>query len=198
MGHREALLEGARTCLEEKGYARTTARDLVAASGTNLASIGYHFGSKERLLNQAIGAAFEEWTERVGELASSAKDASPLEQAEVSLVAMLDSFEEYRGVMVAFVEAIAQAERSPELKAQLADLYRDCRARIAQMIRASLGDDADAAGSVPDTLASFFMAVCDGIALQWLLDPERAPGGEELVGALRGALAYSAARFPSG
>ena len=61
MGHREALLEGARRCLEEKGYARTTARDLVAASGTNLASIGYHFGSKEALLNAAMIEAIEEW-----------------------------------------------------------------------------------------------------------------------------------------
>ena len=41
MGHREDLLEGAKRCLYEKGYARTTARDIVAASGTNLASIGY-------------------------------------------------------------------------------------------------------------------------------------------------------------
>ena len=69
MGHREALLEGARTCLEEKGYARTTARDIVAASGTNLASIGYHFGSKESLLNEAIGQAFEEGADRVTEVA---------------------------------------------------------------------------------------------------------------------------------
>ena len=69
MGHREDLLAGARRCLEERGYARTTARDLVAASGTNLASIGYHFGSKEALLNEAIAASFEEWAQRVQELA---------------------------------------------------------------------------------------------------------------------------------
>lgn len=49
MGHREDLLEGAKRCLLEKGYARTTARDIGAASGTNLASIGYHYGSKEAL-----------------------------------------------------------------------------------------------------------------------------------------------------
>ncbi|NHW87893.1 helix-turn-helix transcriptional regulator, partial [Escherichia coli] len=46
MGHRERLLAGARNCLYERGYTRTTARDIVAASDTNLASIGYHFGSK--------------------------------------------------------------------------------------------------------------------------------------------------------
>ena len=71
MGHREDLLAGARRCLEKRGYARTTARDLVAESGTNLASIGYHFGSKEALLNEAIGESFQEWAERVRELALS-------------------------------------------------------------------------------------------------------------------------------
>jgi len=51
---RDQLLEGALLCLQTKGYARTTARDIAAASGANLASIGYHFGSKEGLLNAAV------------------------------------------------------------------------------------------------------------------------------------------------
>nr|WP_199834432.1 TetR family transcriptional regulator [Streptomyces sp. NRRL F-5755] len=47
MGHREDLWEGAKRCLLDKGYARTTARDIVAASGADLASIGCHYGPKE-------------------------------------------------------------------------------------------------------------------------------------------------------
>ena len=39
-------------CLREKGYAHTTARDIVAASSTNLASIGYHYGSTKALLER--------------------------------------------------------------------------------------------------------------------------------------------------
>src|SRR6478672_5623644 len=66
MSHREDLLAGAVQCLREKGYARTTARDVVAASGTNLASIGYHYGSKDALLQQAFLALTEEWGQRVG------------------------------------------------------------------------------------------------------------------------------------
>ena len=60
MGHKEDLLAGAKKCIYEKGYARTTARDIVAASGTNLASIGYHYGSKEALLNRAMFEAIDE------------------------------------------------------------------------------------------------------------------------------------------
>ena len=51
MGNREALLEGAKHCLYEKGYARTTARDISTAAGTSLAAIGYHYRSTEALLN---------------------------------------------------------------------------------------------------------------------------------------------------
>jgi AcrR family transcriptional regulator len=185
VGHREALLLGARRCLEERGYARTTARDIVAASGTNLASIGYHFGSKEALLNEAIGQAFDEWTQQVGEIAMSVPDASPLDRMAASWVTLLDSFAAHRQMLVAFIEALAQAERSPELRAQLADFYQRTREQIAAMVHAAIGgvDDATA-----ERVASFLIAVCDGFVVQYLLDPERTPSGEELVEALGEAL----------
>jgi AcrR family transcriptional regulator len=188
MGHKEALLEGARKCLEEKGYARTTARDIVAASDTNLASIGYHFGSKEALLNAAIAQAFEEWTDRVEEITQSPENVSPLEQMAAGWIATLDSFEEHRALLVAFVESIAQAERSPELRAQLADHYHRCREQIGAIVRASLGPEGEQAGADADTIASFLMAVVDGLVLQWLLDPERTPDGQQLVAGLGSAL----------
>src|SRR3954449_5592590 len=78
--HRDALLEAAKRLLREQGYARITARDLVAASGTNLASIGYHFGSKEALLNAAIGESFAEWTQRITSAALVDADVTPLER----------------------------------------------------------------------------------------------------------------------
>jgi AcrR family transcriptional regulator len=65
MGNREALLAGAKRCLIEKGYARTTARDIAAASGVSLAAIGYHFGSKDALMNQAIYEFVGEWADEV-------------------------------------------------------------------------------------------------------------------------------------
>src|SRR5690242_13541870 len=46
MGHRERLMVGARRCLEERGYARTTSRDVAAAAEAPLGAVNYHFGSK--------------------------------------------------------------------------------------------------------------------------------------------------------
>ena len=65
MGNREDLLAGAKRCLMEKGYARTTARDIAAASGVSLAAIGYHFGSKDALMNQAVYESVGEWADEV-------------------------------------------------------------------------------------------------------------------------------------
>ena len=189
VGHREALLAGARQCLEEKGYARTTARDLVAASGTNLASIGYHFGSKEALLNEAIGQAFEEWTDHLLELAVETAPDSALEQTATSLRAMVDEFEGHRNLLLAFVEAIAQAERSSELRAQLASQYARNRKAIGDTARRALGPGVEQAGVDPEVVASYLMAVCDGLMLQWLVDPDATPTGEEVVASLGAALA---------
>lgn len=187
MSHREQLLSAARQCLEQRGYARTTARDLVAASGTNLASIGYHFGSKEALLNEAMLAAFTEYADKLLALARAACDPAgpqaaagggthPRDHIRQSWIAMVEEFTNIRALMVAFVEAMAQAERNPELRSQLAEGYDRLRATVAAAVterEPAVSEDCARA------IASFMIAVCDGLMMQWLLDPERTPSGAE-------------------
>jgi AcrR family transcriptional regulator len=191
--HRERLVQGAIRCLREKGYARTTARDIAAASKSNLGSIGYHFGSKEALLNEAIRDGFAEWTAQLGSIAFADEGATPLQRGRASWVALTESFEEHRPLIVAFVEALAQSVRSDELRAQLADIYEEGRAVVAQLVEASLGE-ADIDDEQSRAVASFMIAVCDGLLLQWLVDPERAPSGEELTAGLDAALPMALAK----
>jgi AcrR family transcriptional regulator len=188
ISHREQLLQGAIECLRTKGYARTTARDIAAAANANTASIGYHFGSKEALLNEAILRTCDEWTTRLGQAAFASGDASPLEQIGASWVAMLSSFEELRPVLIGLVEAVGQSAWSDELRQELAAHYKHSRKQVAAMVRASLGEGAEDHGVDADVVASFLIAVCDGLILQWLLEPEETPTGEELTVSLGSAL----------
>ena len=82
MGHKEDLLAGAKRCLYEKGFAHTTARDIVDASGTNLASIGYHYGSKNALMLAAMASATEDWAAEFDQVidAKAAREATPLQR----------------------------------------------------------------------------------------------------------------------
>jgi len=191
VSHREQLLQAAIECLQTKGYARTTARDIAAAADANLASIGYHFGSKEALLYEAIIHSTEAWTRRIGELTFSEADLSPLARMAMSWQVMLDSFAEQKPLLLAFVESLAQAGHSDELRAQMADHYQRIRDTVGEMVRASLGRDAESHGADPNVIGSFLIAVCDGLLVQWLLDPERTPSGEELVSSLAAGLSLA-------
>jgi hypothetical protein len=50
--------------------------------------------------------------------------------------------------------------------------------------RADVGDPARRGA-----IASYMMAVCDGLLVQWLLDPDAIPDGEELFEAARSVFA---------
>jgi AcrR family transcriptional regulator len=197
ISHRDRLLEGAITCLQTKGYARTTARDIAATADANLASIGYHFGSKEALLNEALMRGFEEWTADVVRRTLEAGDTSPIARVATSWRVMFDTFEESRPLLVAFVEAIAQGQHSDELRAQLASNYDHIRQTVADAVRESLDEGAEQRGADPTVIASFLMAVCDGFAMQFLLDPAQTPYGDRLAQSLGAAFASSLERTPA-
>ena len=193
-GNREKLLLAARECLRDRGYAHTTARDLVAASGTNLASIGYHFGSKEALLNEAVVLGFREWTEEIERTTFTSEPATSLERLERSLVTMLDRFEEFRPFLISFDEAFPPAVRSPELRERMAAAYEEGRLAGADMLRRAVEADGQALSrEQAETLSSVLTAVMDGFILQWLIDPERVPSSGQVMEALLAALSVAAA-----
>jgi AcrR family transcriptional regulator len=191
-GHRERLLEAAIGCLQEKGYARTTSRDLVAASDTNLASIGYHFGSKERLLNGALAEAFQRWLKPLLALAAEPGPATPLERLQRGLSRVTESFEQNRPLVAAALEAWAQLPRSEALRATMKASYDDFHRAIAATVRDSFAgvgaDEVDA-----EALATLIIALFDGLLVRWQLEPEDPPSGERLTAAAQSALAAVAA-----
>jgi AcrR family transcriptional regulator len=184
MGHKEKLLAGAKQCLYEKGWSRTTARDIVAASGTNLASIGYHYGSKEALLTAAMMDAFGEWAGQLDAALAAESDGGPLDRLEARLTRLVESFTTHRPLWLASFEAFSQAEHSPELRKQLADGYElHARPDLAGKLLGLEPDAVDA--ETARTVGSLLVAVQAGLAAQWLLDPEHAPSGADMVEALR-------------
>ncbi|MET8679687.1 TetR/AcrR family transcriptional regulator [Streptomyces sp. NPDC004647] len=190
MGHREDLLVGAKRCLIEKGYARTTARDIVAASGANLASIGYHYGSKEALLNKALMEAISESGDELTQaVADNDPDARPLERFERVWTRLVDQFATHRQVWVASFEAFAQVDHAPVVREALADGIEQGREGIVSIFKDAgmFGDLADKVsdGELMRSVGSFYQALSMGVMAQLLVDPERAPTGRDLANALR-------------
>ncbi|MFD4116602.1 TetR/AcrR family transcriptional regulator [Streptomyces niveus] len=201
MGHREDLLEGAKRCLLEKGYARTTARDIVAASGANLASIGYHYGSKEALLNEAFIAVTEQWGDRVTEphgedgAAADGQGAAtaPGPARDAATPATLDRFrdvwakvvashEESRPLWQLQMEIVSRVGTDDGLQKALAEKQLEGRDGLAEgMFGVDPKDDPEKARVV----GQFTQALLAGVMVQWMIDPETAPSAQDLTDGLR-------------
>lgn len=184
MGNREDLMAGAIQCLKEKGWSRTTVRDIAAAAGVSHAAIGYHFGSREALLLTAFSEAMDHWGKEVMEEMKSAvdPDASPSEQYRASWRAMIDSYGRNRQLWIASIEAFVQSEHHPELRKQLAAAQREGRRGMAAGV---LGIDEDSLTEADERrIGAVATALNSGVMLQHMLAPENAPTADEVVDGL--------------
>lgn len=186
MGNREALIEGAKSCLMEKGYSRTTARDIATAAGVSLAAIGYHFGSKEALMNEAMRQALDEWGADVGKTMATGLD--PDVDVRERFVATWGqavktlSSPASRALWVTQYEVLSLGAHLPELLSELSNLQGEAREGLAELFGAA-EEDTD-----PETVqqvGTFYQALLLGVIALWLFDPAKAPKGEDLAEAIQ-------------
>ncbi|WP_405974167.1 TetR/AcrR family transcriptional regulator [Streptomyces sp. NBC_00988] len=191
MGHREDLLEGAKRCLLEKGFARTTARDIVKESGTNLASIGYHYGSKDALLAQAYIALVETASDGFeggdgGEGAEIGGEPGSLERFRAVFSNIVASMSEPGSMWGLGMEIMTMGGKLPEVRDQLARAQREGgRGMVALMTSVP---EAEVSDETADTLGAFYMTLITGLIAQWNFDPTSAPDAEQLTEGLRQVL----------
>ena len=78
---KERILDVAERLFAEGGFPATSLRDITAEAGVNLASVNYHFGSKEALLASVLERRFRPINERrlqlLGEIEARAGDQPP-------------------------------------------------------------------------------------------------------------------------
>ncbi|MGH3240281.1 MAG: TetR/AcrR family transcriptional regulator [Spirillospora sp.] len=184
MGNREDLLAGAKRCLLEKGYTRTTARDIANASGVSLAAIGYHFGSKTALLNEALRDAIAEWGDEVAAALAAASDpyASAAERFEATWTRVIESFGANRQLWAIQFEVLAHNERTPDMQRAFAGSNRQARLGLAELF----GIDVKSSDTrQAEVIGAYYQALLVGLAAQRLADPEGFPTGRELLHAIQ-------------
>ena len=149
MGHREDLLEGAKRCLLAKGFVRTTARDIVKESGTNLASIGYHYGSKDTLLAQAyvalvggVSDAFDAGTE------PATGDAEPgsVERFQEVWANIIGTMRGPGSMWRLSMEIMAMGDQMPEVRDHLALAQREAARGLIPMFMGGREEDVSERG----------------------------------------------------
>ncbi|WP_280361354.1 TetR family transcriptional regulator [Nocardia wallacei] len=177
MGNREDLLAGARKAILERGLAKVTARDIAAAAGVSLAAIGYHFGSKDRLVSEAI-------TESIGTdlgdgIEAAIRDAgegrSLREAIEPTWNAMLDVIQKNHEQLLLSMENGIRVARSEELQAYLSEATEGAYADLGAVLREM---HPELSAKEARAVAKLYFVLFQGYAMLALL----APGGDLLHG----------------
>lgn len=185
MDQKSALLAGAKQCLVEKGYGQTTARDIAKASGSHLGSIGYHYGSKDKLMNQAVLELTDEWGDSITEAVSAAEGESPRERLATALTKIAETLPNTKNIQSASLQAFAQAQFDDDLREQLAAGGRTARQAFGRILA---GQEETSTADISEAqlaLGKLTHALTIGLVLHSLIDPDGMPDATQLNAALK-------------
>ena len=171
--NRSGLVEGTLRCLERLPPERITARAIAKESGANLASITYHFGSKDALVTEAVIEGLDRWLEEIDRRLDDLESQEPAARYRRAGEVIERSRRRHTGLAKNFVGALAKAQHDPRIRELLAAGFRRTRPNVASLL--GLGDDRageDAAGLV--------LALFNGMLFQGLIDPGLAIEGDRL------------------
>ena len=200
MGNREDLLAGARKVIAERGVAKATAREIAAEAGVSLAAIGYHFGSKDRLVTEALVEALGTGLgDDLEALVLEGKGKPLLDGFAAMWNDMPAVFAANRESLLASLENSVRVLRDPEASKHLSDAsaegYRGMADNL-RLVHPELPDEQIQA------IAKLDFVLVQSLGILWLLSPDGdVPTGDDLalaVSALAGAVAGTPAGTPAG
>lgn len=171
--NRVELLEGTLRCLELLPPERVTARAIAAESGANLASIGYHFGSKDDLVAAAVVAGLDRWLDEIADGLAELPAGTSTDSFRRAARVIKVSRREHAGVAQNLALALARGHHDTRIRARLVAGFRRARPEVA----AVLGFGTDRAG---EDAGGLVLSLFVGMLLQVLLDPGLAIDGARL------------------
>jgi AcrR family transcriptional regulator len=171
--NRANLIEGTLRCLEHLPPERVTARAIAEESEANLASIAYHFGSKDELVTEAVTIGLDRWLDEIASGLDGLTVDEPSARFRRASEVIDATRKRHAGLARNFLSALARAQHDPRVRQLITEGFRRTRPSIAAVL--GLGSD-QAGEDAGGLLHSLFV----GLLFQALLDPSLAIEGERL------------------
>ncbi len=149
--NREAILEATLGALADLPLDRVTARVISERSGANLASIGYHFGSKDRLIAEAAVLGLDRWLADLGSALADLHLVDAQGRIGAAVHAVVSGWQENRPASRAFIAAVGVAPHDSHVRETLATGIRTARTEVARVL------------GVPAEAAALLLAMFHGL-----------------------------------
>jgi AcrR family transcriptional regulator len=160
-----------RTSVADRGIAGATFELVAAEAGVSRGLLHYYFGTKERLLVEVVRRDSEI---RVSRLDAPLTAAGTTEDVLDVLVSnLLDLIENEPGFFILLFELFSAGRRNPEIRHEVAELFRKSRQQVADVLEAKDREGVISLRFGAEPTVSYLFAIADGYAVQALSDPDR-------------------------
>ncbi|MGH2856795.1 MAG: TetR/AcrR family transcriptional regulator [Solirubrobacteraceae bacterium] len=164
------IVETMRASVARHGIAGSTFDRVARDAGVSRGLLHYHFGTKERLLVEVVRRESELRGQSLDLAVAGASGADELIDALVrSLEEILG---EGRSEMVTFYELLTLGQRNAEIAAEVAELARRMRTRLAAALLAGSEAGVFELRAGADDVASLLLALADGVTIRRLAEPD--------------------------
>jgi AcrR family transcriptional regulator len=169
-GTRDQLIQATREAIRDVGLPAATAREIVGRASANLASIPYHFGTKDALVAEALIVEACELVDPVLTLLASDRPAA--ERARDAVTMLNELFEARRSQVPVYLAALAAAPHTPDVRSGLGSLWADLRARLAEDIARQLEEGTLPHWVSPPAMAAAILSLVNGVIVASMIDPD--------------------------
>lgn len=167
----QRIVAAMRAAVAERGIAGATFDHVARAAGVSRGLLHYYFGTKERLLVEALR---RECDQRVDQLRAALAPAATVDAVLHELLRSLeDMVEREPDFTLMFFEVSGAARRNEELATALAGLGGRLRGALGALLETKQREGVLELKGSGESVASVLLALGDGVALQMLADPRR-------------------------
>lgn len=177
--------------VRDRGLHAASSRAITDAAGVNLASITYHFGSKDQLIARSLIEQIRRWLQPSLDALADA-DLDPTQRLLRAVLLLNETFATARSDSAVLLDTLSAARHLPTLHEEFQTLLSELRQQLA-------GHLADPSFGLPewvrpDVYAGLLVAIGTGIAVTATLDAD-GPTPADMTSQL--AITLLAARAPT-
>lgn len=172
---REQIVRALFDCLAESGHETVTVKDIARKANLHYGVIHYYFKSKDEIVSALADSIISKYESRLLRRIEHMQSAS--EKLQAALDFLVNEFIFNRRLNRVFYNLVQMAFERKGVRAALRKQLRVYRTRIAEAIEDGIRDG-DFARRDSAKAAALMVALIEGMALQWVIEPKSLNLGE--------------------
>lgn len=151
-------------CLAERGHEKVTIKEIAKKAGLPPGVIHYYFKNKDEIVTSLANAIIQKYSAKLQN--SIKKATTPEQQMEYAVDTIINEFVFDLPINQVLYNLIQMTFERKQLRVVIQHLFKKYREQISDVFR-SVG-----VGSDSERLGASLVAVSEGFAIQFMIDPE--------------------------